>query len=209
MSYLSEPTSKDGYGVVKVGDNIKVTVDGVISLDQDLSPGADVMFGDILGDAVYSNGALVVTSVTPSAGAGVSISDLEPNGSAVSYTVNNTGVLSLVAGPGIAISAATGDITVSSTGADLLAVSGTTTSYTALPTDEYIGVSSPTAVSITLPAGVPGRVYYIKDEYGQGSGKITVQPAAGELIDGKNNYVIGVPYQSIAIVFRAGGWWMI
>lgn len=31
--------------------------------------------------------------------------------------------------------------------------------------------------------GVDGRVYTIKDEYGQGSGKITIQPQTGVLID--------------------------
>lgn len=234
MSYLSEPTSKTGYGVVKVGDNIQVSVEGIISLAQNLSPNADVSFDEIFGNGVYSGGNLVVTSVTPSAGPGISVANLQPNGSAVSFTVNNTGVLSLVAGPGvnvsaatgnvtvnntgvlslvagpgISISGATGNVTVSATGADLLSVVGTTTSYTALPTDEYIGVSSVAAVTITLPTGIPGRVYYIKDEYGQGSGKITIQPAVGEKIDGKNNYVISVPYQCVAIVFRAGGWWMI
>jgi len=49
-------------------------------------------------------------------------------------------------------------------------------------------------------------VYYIKDEYGQGSGKITIQPQVGEKIDNSNSYIISVPYQSVAVVFRAGQW---
>ena len=208
MSYLSQPTSRDDYGVVKIGDYITV-VDGVISLAQDLSPNADVSFDEIQGNVVYSGGNLVVTSVTPSAGPGVSISDLVSVGDAVSFTVNNTGVLSLIAGPGITVSSSTGSIVVSATGADLISVYGTTTNYTATANDEYIGVSSTAAVTITLPAGTNGRVYYIKDEYGQGSGKITIQPAVGERIDGKTNYVIGVPYQCVGVVFRAGGWWIV
>lgn len=67
---------------------------------------------------------------------------------------------------------------------------------------------SANAVTITLPTGVPGRVYSIKDEFGQGSGKITIAPQPGELIDGKTNYVIGVPYQAVSAVFRAGKWWL-
>lgn len=115
-------------------------------------------------------------------------------------------VPAIVAGAGITIDATTDIITVSATGADLISVYGTTTNYTATEDDEYIGVNSATAVTITLPSGVTGRVYIIKDEYGQGSGKITIQPQTGEKIDGKNSYVISVPYQSVGVVFRAGQW---
>jgi hypothetical protein len=125
---------------------------------------------------------------------------------------NNIGVdegviyLNFVAGPGVSIANTPGQITISANGADLMAVYGTTTSYTATANDEYIGVNSASAVTITLPLGTPGRVYTIKDEYGQGSGKITIQPTSPEQIDGKSNYVISVPYQSISAVYRAGQW---
>lgn len=112
----------------------------------------------------------------------------------------------IIAGVGITIDANTNFITISSTGADLINVYGTTTNYTATLEDEYIGVYSASAVTITLPAGVPGRVYIIKDEFGQGSGKITIKPQTGESIDGKVSYVIGVPNQSVSVVFRAGQW---
>lgn len=116
----------------------------------------------------------------------------------------------LLEGPGITIDYTTDFITISSTGADLIHVYGTTTSYTATEDDEYIGVSSAAAVTITLPAtAFEGRVYIIKDEYGQGSGKITIQPPSGTLIDKKVNYIISVPNQSVQIVYRAAGWWII
>jgi hypothetical protein len=207
MSYLAQPTSLSDYGVVKVGDFINVT-DGVISLDQDLSPTADVTFDTILGNVVYDNGDRVITSVTPSADVGISILSLVSDGPASSFTIKNTGVLSLTAGPGISIDAGTGDITISSYGADLINVYGTTTSYTATLNDEYIGVNSVSAVTITLPAGVDGRVYTIKDEHGQGSGKITIQPQAGSKVDNSNSYIISVPYQSVQVVYRAGNWWI-
>lgn len=125
---------------------------------------------------------------------------------------NNIGVdegviyLNFVAGPGVNIANTPGQITISANGADLIAVTGTTTNYTATANDEYIGVNSASAVTITLPLGTPGRVYTVKDEYGQGSGKITIQPTSPEQIDNKNNYVISVPYQSVSAVFRAGQW---
>lgn len=125
---------------------------------------------------------------------------------------NNIGVdegviyLNFVAGPGVNIANTPGQITISANGADLIAVTGTTTNYTATANDEYIGVNSASAVTITLPLGTSGRVYTIKDEYGQGSGKITIQPTSPEQIDNKNNYIISVPYQSVSAVFRAGQW---
>lgn len=209
MSYLAQPASNTEYGVVQVGDYIDV-VDGIISLSQDLSANASVTFADVsVTGNLSAQGNLVVTSVNPAAGPGISITNVDTVGYDTGFTVNNTGVLSLTAGPGISLTANTGNITISSYGADLINVYGTTTSYTASITDEYIGVSSATAVTITLPPGVAGRVYYIKDEFGQGSGKITIQPQSGELIDGKNNYIISVPYQCCSVVFRAGQWRLI
>ena len=208
MSYLSEGTSKTDYGVVRVGNYIDVA-DGVISLEQDLGPDAEVSFKKIEVDEVYDSDNRVITSVTPTAEDGINVNTLVSTGPDVSFNIKNTGVLSLTAGSGINVTASTGNITISSTGADLINVYGTTTSYTATSVDEYIGVNSDKSVTITLPAGVPGRVYYIKDEYGQGSGRITIQPQSGEKIDKKSTYVINVPHQCVNIVFRASGWWLI
>lgn len=205
MSYLSQPSSTTDYGLVVVGNYINVT-DGVISLDQDLSPIANVSFNSVDADAITVSGDNVVTSVTPNAGSGIQISNLTSVGYDVGFTVVNTGVLSLTAGPGISLTNNTGNITVSSVGADLIAVTGATANYTATLTDEYIGVFSANSVTITLPIGVNGRVYIIKDEYGQGSGKITIQPQPTQSIDNKPNYVISVPNQSVQLVSRAGQW---
>lgn len=126
--------------------------------------------------------------------------------------VSPEGVISspeIIAGSGITVTYSTGFITLTSEGADLMHVYGTTIDYIATITDEYIGVNSTGAITITLPFGIDGRVYTIKDEHGQGSGKITIQPQTGEFIDNKLNYVISVPYQSVNAVFRAGSWWLI
>lgn len=207
MSYLSQPTTKTTYGVTLVGDYINVT-DGIISLSQDVSPTATVTFATLNAGSVFSDGQLAVTRVIPSSGAGIALSSVVTTGSTATFTVSNTGVLSLIAGSGISISTGTGNILISATGADLINVIRVTANYTATLNDEYIGVFSATATTITLPSGVNGRVYTIKDEYGQGSGKITVQPQAGEKIDNSNSYIISVPYQSISIVYRGTGWWI-
>lgn len=200
MAYLAQPTTKTDYGVVTVGDFINV-LDGIISLEQDVSPNSSVSFNQVTID-----GEVAVTSVTPSSGDGIELTDVITTGNETSFTISNTGVLSLTAGDGITISTSTGNVTISASGADLIATIGVTDSYTATIDDEYIGVYSPTAVTITLPAGVTGRVYTIKDEYGQGSGKITVQPSGTEQIDNKNTYVISVPNQAVSVVFRGGQW---
>jgi hypothetical protein len=200
MAYLAQPTSKTDYGVVGIGSFIDV-LEGIISLEQDVSPNASVSFNQ-----VSIGGSDVVTSVNPVAGAGISITNLVSIGNTVGFAVSNTGVLSVSSGAGISISGSTGNITISATGADLIATIGVTGSYTATADDEYIGVFSAAAVTITLPIGVTGRVYTIKDEYGQGSGKITVQPSGIEKIDNANNYIISVPNQSVSVVFRGGQW---
>jgi hypothetical protein len=116
----------------------------------------------------------------------------------------------IVPGPGITVDYSGDFITVSATGADLINVTGVTENYTATEDDEYIGVSSAAPVTVTLPSDSDdGRVYIIKDELGQGSGKITIQPPVGTLIDRKNSYVIGVPHQSVQIVYRNTGWWIV
>ena len=208
MSYLSQQTSKTEYGVVVVGDYIDV-IDGIISLPQDIAPSANVSFDTVSAFEIFDNGNRVVTEVTPSSGAGIALSSVTTDGPTAAFTIENTGVLNLTAGSGISLTANTGNITISSFGADLINVVGVTNNYTATLTDEYIGVSSQSAVTITLPDGINGRVYTIKDEYGQGSGKITVQPQAGTLIDKKTNYIISVPNQSISLVYRAAAWWII
>ena len=200
MAYLAQPTSKIDYGVVGIGSFIDV-LEGIISLEQDVSPNASVSFNQ-----VSIGGSDVVTSVNPVAGDGISITNLVSIGNTVGFAVSNTGVLSVVAGDGITLSGSTGYITISAAGADLISTIGVTGSYTATADDEYIGVFSAAAVTITLPVGVTGRVYIIKDEYGQGSGKITIKPSGTEQIDNKADYIISVPNQSVSVVFRGGQW---
>jgi hypothetical protein len=56
----------------------------------------------------------------------------------------------------------------------------TAVNYTATNLDEYIGATA-NGITITLPAGVEGRWYYIKNQV---SGSITVQGTGIDTIDG-------------------------
>jgi len=149
MAYLSQPAGKTEYGLVKIGDLINVSTDGIISAPE------------------------------------------------------------ILAGDGITVVYQDNGITVSAQGADLVSVHGTTTDYTITGQDEYVGVNGSAAVTITLPPGREGRQYIIKDEYGSGSGEITIEPQTGQLIDKKPNFKIRFPHQSVTVVFRNGSWWIV
>jgi hypothetical protein len=56
----------------------------------------------------------------------------------------------------------------------------TAVDYTATDTDEYIGATA-NGITITLPPGVEGRWYYIKNQV---TGTITVQVSGIDTIDG-------------------------
>lgn len=228
MSYLFPEGSTTERGVVEVGSNINV-IDGIISIPQSVDPTSDITFndvtvtgnvvvegyievlgsitaaGDVSATAVYDNQNRVVTSVIPTGGEGISITALADTGPDTSFTVNNTGVVSLTAGSGITLSGATGNITVSATGADFLNTIGVTSNYTATATDEYIGVNSTSLVTVTLPAGIEGRQYIIKEERGSGTGKVNVQGSSSEKIDGSSFKQLS-SNASLTVVFRAGQW---
>jgi hypothetical protein len=176
--------------------------------------------------ALTLSGSSVVTSVTPTAGTGISLTGVTTSGPAAAFTVNNTGVTSAVAGTGISvssgtgavtiantgvtsivagtnisISSATGVVTISASGAALITTVGTATAYTALATDEYIGVTA-NPTTVTLPAGVAGKTYIVKNET---TGTTTVTGTGGELLDTTATKTLSAR-ASISVVFRAGAW---
>jgi hypothetical protein len=228
MSYLFPEGSTTERGVVEVGSNINV-LDGIISIPQSVASTANITFNDVNADGdlnvagiiqsignittignvygaeLYDSTKRVITTVTPTAGAGISVTSLTGTGPSSSFTVNNTGVLSLTAGNGITLSGSTGNITVSATGADILNTVGVTSNYTATATDEYIGVDSTSLVTVTLPVGITGRQYTIKEEHGSGTGKVNVQGSNTEKIDGSPFKQL-TAYASMTVVFRAGQW---
>jgi hypothetical protein len=205
MSYLFPEGSTTERGVVEVGLNINV-LDGVISIPQSVDPTAAITFDELEATtALTLDGKSVITTITPNAGNGISITGLTDVGPDAGFTVNNTGVLSLIAGTGITLSGGTGNITVSATGADFLNTIGVTNNYTATDTDEYIGVNSTSLVTVTLPVGIEGRQYIIKEERGSGTGKVNVQGTSSEKIDGSSFKQL-TANASLTVVFRAGVW---
>lgn len=111
-------------------------------------------------------------------------------------------VYKLLAGDNISLSAASGIVTISATGEGIVKTTGTALAYTALATDEYIGVTvNPTVV--TLPAGITGKMYTIKNE--ATSGNTTVKGTGLEKLDGSSSKNLS-SYASLSVVFRNGIW---
>jgi len=129
----------------------------------------------------------------------------------MSYSNNPTSIL---AGTGISISPTSGTgantITISATGVQTLAVRvAVATPIAVVNTDDVISVEvpGPVAVAVTLPAGVTGRVFNIKDGLGLAAPAtpITITPAAGT-IDGAATATINAPYGSLTLVYSGVEW---
>jgi hypothetical protein len=86
------------------------------------------------------------------------------------------------------------------------------TDYTATCDDYYIGVNSNEPVTISLPEVCTDCCEIIvKAEMGPplGNRKVTVTTTDGSYIDGKDKYVMEVPYQSVNVFCRGGDWYII
>jgi len=124
---------------------------------------------------------------------------------------------SILPGTGITITPTTGTgsntITVSASGTAALAVRiALLTPIAVLPADDVISVQvpGPVAVAVTLPVGVLGASFTIKDGLGLASPatSITITPTAGT-IDGAATAVINAPFGSLTFVYDGVQWLII
>lgn len=129
----------------------------------------------------------------------------------MSYTNLPTGIL---AGTGITITPTVGTgsntITISASGIITSAIRNAIVSPVVLNgTDEVVSVQvpGPVPVAVTLPVGVTGRTYVIKDGLGLAAPAtpITITPAAGT-IDGAATATINVPYSSLTLIYNGTQW---
>lgn len=130
----------------------------------------------------------------------------------MSYSNNPTSIL---AGSGITVTPTTGTgsntITISASGggfADIRTAVATPITVVAA-TDNIIDVAvpGPVAVAVTLPAGVLGQQFTIKDGLGLAAPAtpITITPTAGT-IDGSATATIDAPYGSLTFVYNGTQW---
>ena len=131
----------------------------------------------------------------------------------MSYTNNPTSIL---AGAGITVAPTTGTganvITISSSGVIPLAVRVAVATPVAVvaATDEVISIQvpGPVAVAVTLPAGVPGQVFTLKDGLGLAAPAtpITITPLGADTIDGAATATINAPFGALTLVFDGAQW---
>jgi hypothetical protein len=113
-------------------------------------------------------------------------------------TTTNLGVVQV--GSGLSITPS-GVLSATNSGSSIIAVTLTAVDYTALATDYYIGATKKD-IEITLPLGIVGKVYYIKN---QASGNIKVEGTGGQKLDTASSKTLGTE-ASIIVVFDGTRW---
>ena len=114
-------------------------------------------------------------------------------------TTTSLGVVQV--GSGLAITP-TGILSATSGGgSDFVNVTLTAVSYLVTATDSYVGATN-NNITMTLPLGILGRVYYIKNQSG---GNIRVEGTGGETIDSSIFQTLG-SNSGFMVVFDGARW---
>jgi hypothetical protein len=118
--------------------------------------------GNIYATEIYDNASRVITSITPSAGTAIGISNLVSNGPLASFAITNLGVQSLNGSDFIAVDKSTGTVTITNQGVQT--ISGTT----------YLGASSGTGTVTLTNLGVQTLTAGTDTAVSASTGTITV-----------------------------------
>lgn len=89
----------------------------------------------------------------------------------------------------------------SATGSGLVNVKIANSNYTALATDYYIGANT-NGITITLPLGVVGKIYVVKNQV---NGNVTLTTTAGQQIDNSTNKTLGSS-KCFIVLFNGTRW---
>lgn len=104
------------------------------------------------------------------------------------------------------INVGSGNITIGGNPSPVTVTQVTTPEYTATATDYFLCVDVAAPVTITLPTGILGTVYIVKDCDGDAAtNPITIQGTGGELVDGATA-TINSPYGSLSFIFNGSEW---
>jgi hypothetical protein len=113
-------------------------------------------------------------------------------------TTTSVGIVQV--GSGLSITPA-GVLSATGSSSDIIAVKLTSIDYTAIANDYYIGATKKD-IEITLPLGVTGKVYIIKNQV---SGNIKVKASGSQKIDTASDKTLGTE-SSIIVVFDGSRW---
>jgi hypothetical protein len=111
-----------------------------------------------------------------------------------------TGLGVVQVGSGLSITPS-GILSATGSSSSFINVTLTSVNYTASATDYYIGATKKD-IDITLPLGVTGKVYVIKNQV---SGSIKVKATGGQKIDTSSDKTLGTD-DSIVVVFDGTRW---
>lgn len=82
-----------------------------------------------------------------------------------------------------------------------------TATYTATNTDYFLCVLTVAPVTITMPVGTLGKVYIVKDCFGDAAANpITIQGSGAQLVDGAASATISADFSSLQLVFNGTDW---
>jgi hypothetical protein len=113
-------------------------------------------------------------------------------------TTNTLGVVQV--GNGLSITPG-GILSATGSSSSFITIKLTSIDYTATANDYYIGVTKKD-IEITLPLGLTGKVYIIKNQI---SGNIKVKASGGQKIDTSSDKTLGTE-SSIVVVFDGTRW---
>jgi|WetSurSiteA1Bulk_404760.scaffolds.fasta_scaffold00002_74 hypothetical protein len=85
------------------------------------------------------------------------------------------------------------------------AISTKTTTYQITTSDSTILANGTFDVTLPTAAGIPGRVFTIKNI---GTGMITVKTTGGQNIDGESDMVISARYNSLSVISDGSNWFI-
>jgi hypothetical protein len=104
------------------------------------------------------------------------------------------------------INVGSGSITIGGNPSPVAVTQVTTATYTATAQDYFLCVDVAAPVTITLPTGILGTVYIVKDCDGDAvTNPITIQGTGGELVDG-STATINTNFGSLTFVFNGTEW---
>jgi hypothetical protein len=156
---ISIPAGGGGVASITAGTGTHITASTgtpVLYIGQAVETTSGVTFGSVTSTGnITDNGNRVITSVTPTGGAGINISSLTSTGPSSSWTINNLGVNSLAGSTNINVSQSTGSVTVShNTLSNFVVGNVTSTGTVAAPTINDNGNRVITSVTPTAGTAI-------------------------------------------------------
>lgn len=78
--------------------------------------------------------------------------------------------------------------------------------YTPTANEYFLGVIYDGTVTITLPPGIVGKVYVVKDSVGDANTNPITVVAAGSTIDSLTSYILNTDWGSISLIYNGIEW---